>query len=118
MRNLAESELSEFRAGPGWLVVDVLDAEAEKKSAGGIVIPQNHNVNTALMRYAKVVSCGAYYDARSGAAGFDGWPLEAGTVICYHPHTEWAFSNIDTSRRIIAIKCNDVIAVAPNGVAD
>lgn len=118
MRNLKEAEVSEMRAGPGWLIVDLLDTEDTKKSAGGLHLPQMHARQVGLMKYAVVVSCGEFFEPRCGAQRYEGWPLEKGTVICFHPHSEWSFSNIDTSMKLLAIKCTDVLAVVPRQVVE
>lgn len=111
MRNLSEQQAFASKAAPGWVLVEPVQLSSERKSSGGIALVQNFDKNFALMKYGRIVSCGEYYDARSGGEHFQGWPLDPGTLVCYHPHTEWLMSCVDSSRTILAFKANDVIAV-------
>ncbi len=103
-------------AAPGWVICQRMIAPNETKSKGGILVPTNAEKNVALMGWARIHSCGAYYDARSGDAYPEcqkpaiQWPLPKGTLICFHPHSPWQIGNIE-GRDLIVLKSCDVIGV-------
>ena len=129
---LKSEDLSAAQATPGYAVVEMEDRPEERKSAGGIVLPQvEHASKTEFeMAVARIVSCGPYYcpqsgmiaawrdtDGAPGAYYLDGsprirWPLPAGTRVLFHPHSPWPLIT-DDGRRFYAIKCVDIMAVLP-----
>lgn len=116
MEALNYDDADRLVAAPGYVICQRVIASSETKSKGGILVPTNPDKNVALMGWAKVHSCGAYYDARSGEANPEyqkpalRWPLPKGALICFHPHSPWQIGNIE-GRDLFSIKAADVIGV-------
>lgn len=110
--HLTAELLETAKAQRGWLICRKIDPTGEVKTKGGIVIPVDDKKNYKMC-IGEVVSCGEYYDAKSGdGEKHKGWPLKRGTVVMFHPHSPWEppMGDGNTENNFVCIKSIDVMA--------
>ena len=107
----SEDFLGGLCVGPGRVLVCPVKT-CEGRSSGGIILVESEEAKYVKAHVGRVVNCGILYDARSGAAECELFPIPKDWLVGYHPHEEIVAGHFG-GKPVLAIKAIDVIWASP-----